>query len=264
MDTNAKYCNLTVESANGNFCASGNVAIMDNPAGDLFATDWADQVQCWEHLQDKHAQMKPLGTCKVDLILGVDYGLFHWCIGEVGDNEKDFVPAARLMPAGPTHTGDEFDGVSALVAASFEAVGVLRHPLPSLTLISPSGCDGLGANPAALVDRARVEHEVGLLCQRSAGILINAEDRKVVQKIANSYLKAESGRMEVEPLWSSQLRPPSNYNQAAADWKKKRSLNRSGVFPEYEKVFKEWLDNGYIEKVVGDSRESGVSSPTSP
>ena len=227
---------LTLESLNGNYRAPIQARTMPEPVGDLRPTRWNEYKSHWKHLSNLNFGEFPTDA-KVDIIMGTDNPLFHWCLEEIW-GESIYDPFARLTvlgwagygPMSPEHLSQK---TQANVAQGFKV-----EELKDLAV-----------------------DEVPAAAGRK---ICNAGDKRAIHLLQETTRMREDGKLETSLLWKDDAaRPAPNgreiWNRYQREQKK---LEIDPVYWErYDRAIAKWLEGGVIRELKDGSLDQGYYIP---
>ena len=227
---------LTIESLNKNYRAPIQARTMPDPVGELTPTPWHELKHNWNHLKDLNFCKFPPER-KVDIIMGTDNPLFHWCLQEVW-GESIYDPFARLTVLGWT------------------GFGPTRPEAPE------------DKSQARIVQNFRVENlqeiQVDEISAEAGIKLCNAEDKRAVQLLQSTTCTREDGKTETSMLWKhDEVRPAPNGPEILKRYQRERTkLEKDPEYwKRYDEAIQKWEQAGVIREIPVQSWEQGYYIP---
>ena len=216
----ALYTEVEISSMSGKVRRRIKAKVIPSPAGNLFATNWANHKEAWPHLR-KLPFLPPVGGGKCRIILGTDQAYLLQSLEEIS-GATSYEPIARRTPLGWTCVGPVFPAPRVgeeKTFLSFRATGIVEGTdMPDRLLTSP--------------------------------VLCRPGDRKALKAIVDSSVRV-GDRIQVPVLWKDGTRPGNNFFQAKGRWQSLRNQlsKEPGLLERYQEVVSGWEKKGYARPV---------------
>ena len=231
---------VDIASVDGDLHSTLSARTIDRVTGDLQVVNWKKHGHSWRHL--KNIDFPRIGRrSHIDLLIGLDHAELHRSLGEVQGQVGE--PIARLTPLGWTCVGPTTKAQPARSFTGYAHTFFVQSPDRQLDKLvrqfwAFDGDDHLNTRKT------------------------HTDDERAALDYVAASLNYHDTRYEVTVPWKSEQPPeqlPDSFQTALRRLEQtERKLNRDPTLGEaYGNVFRQYLEKGYIQEVLQDSKPAG-------
>ena len=241
---------FTVTSTNQRFSSTVEANVLDDITGSTPAIQWSDLKRNWSHLKSVPFE-NVANRRQVDVLIGSDHPIFHQVLREVPGKQVD-EPIARLTKLGWVCFGPTQACSPHQTSRSHLSVRTYRT-------------DSTAVETNSLLRKFWELEAIGI--QDNGDQVWTPDEQAAVSRVEKTRVMMD-GRYEVGIPWKEN--EPKFYNNYEMAYSRlenlEKSLRKKGdrVATEYDNIILDYIEKGYIRKVVPLNGEEQLFLPHFP